>query len=916
MKKVNFLLCAAAFFIVTACQTNDIEPETIQDLIRQGKTEEAKTYFSTKSDINEQDKDGNTVLHCAALTDNEDLISFLLAKGADTEIKNFQSQTPLISAIDNNCYDSVRILTNARADIFAKNADRISALELALSKGDVYYDLMINSSTAAMKDTDGKTIIHYFVESKNEKALEYAVKKNLPLDEADNSGKTPLSEALSETDDIQSIRMANTLLLSGAEEIGGDTQYFEDAVLSRNYSLVMEDGQTPLHFAAIKNHSGIAEFLLENKANTASQDINGSTPLHEACRYGNAKIAELLLKARANVNAQDSLCKTPLMLIIPEENRFEIYSLLIKYNADVNHKDMFGDTVLHTASMTNINTDILELLCNAGADVNIRNKKGNTALATAVEHKLKEQIKFYINHNADIHAENARGMTPYTTVLAANDGLFETIVNPENINSVDSKGNTPLLIAVQKNAPISKIKYLLLLNSNVNARNREGNAPLYYAVQGNQKDTGLLLLEHGANIFSANTKDVSPLKLALTDTKNDWLINPRTIMTTDGSGNTPLHYAADWKLSDAAEFLIQKGAKVDAKNANGQTPLFNAAKSDDIQIIHALLKSGADINARDQLGSTPLHAAVRWNALQSAQTLIDLGLSPNTQNIAGKTPLAEAAVEGNIAMAALLLQNGANPNTYDITGKTALVDAIKGNQPQMISLLLKNKANPQMQDMNGRTPYHEAAESANLEIIKILCQAKSNPLSRDREGRTPLSISFDKGTDVMKAVLGTDKNITDSDGNTPVHIAIASGTSSKTVSYLIKSGYPFDTRNSSGYTPLALAVTKNEIDSANVLLENGASPFAEINSRGDNVLTLAFKEKNSEILGYIVKYSGKKSDIKGNTILHYAAKFGDLETVTRLLSFNLNKAEKNLAGETPYEVALNWKHNEIAELLK
>ena len=187
---------------------------------------------------------------------------------------------------------------------------------------------------------------------------------------------------------------------------------------------------------------------------------------------------------------------------------------------------------------------------------------------------------------------------------------------------------------------------------------------------------------------------------------------------------------------------------------------------------------------------------------------------------------------------------------------------------------------------------------------------------REKEEKTHLSISFSKGNSVIKAVLGSDKNITDSDGNTPVHIAVANRTSSATLNFLIKSGYPFDTRNSTGYTPLALAVTENEIDLANMLLENGASPFAEINSRGENVLTLAFKEKNNEMLGYIVKYSGEKSDIKGNTILHYAAKFGDLETVTRLLSFNMNKDARNLANETPYDIAVNWKHTEIAELLK
>lgn len=915
MKKITFLFFCSLILLMAGCNTTKPNSVSIQSLIRQGKTDEAKSFFITKSDINEQDEDGNTVLHAAAIMNDEDLVNFLIIKGANKEIKNYDNQTPLMIAVEHDCYESVRALTRAKANVFVEDSEGITALEKALEKNEMYYELIINENTAELRNEDGETIIHYFVKTKNEKALEYAFKKNLNIDVADNNNITPLAIALSDPSSEINARMANNLLIAGAREIGGKTSYFEDAVLSRNYSLTMQDGQTPLHLATIYNHRGFAKFLLENGADTEAQDINGSTPLHEACRYGRTEIARDLLEANAKVNSQDSLCKTPLLLIIPEEQRLDIYKLLIDYKADLNHKDMFGDTILHTAAMINLDCDVLEILFNAGADVNIRNKKGNTALATAIEHNLKSQIEFYVNHGADIHAEDSNHVTPYTRVLMANDGLFESLINSSTINSVDSEGNTPLLIAIKMNASISKIKYLITLRSNINARNREGNSALYYAVKDNMKEIGVLLLENDANIFSANTQDISPLKLALTTAKNDWLINSKTIMASDGSGNTALHYCAEWKLIKSVEYLVQKGAVINAKNANGQTPLFSAAKSDDVTIIKTLISKGADINARDNLGSNPLHTAVRWNALKSAATLIDLGIDPDKPNIAGKTPLAEAAIEGNYDMAALLLSKGASPNIYDSQGRTALVDGIKGGQSKMVSLLLNNGANPQIQDMNGRTPFHEAVETENLEIIQILSK-KSNPLSRDKEGKTPLSISFKKKASIMNAVLGNDINITDSDGNTPIHIAVSAKSGSKILSSLIKKGYPFDTRNSSGYTPLALAVINNEIDAANTLLENGALPFSEINNRGETVLTLAFKEKNTEMLGYIVKYSADKSDIKGNTILHYAARYADEDTVKRLLKFNLNKNVKNLAGETPYQTAVNWKHPKIAELLK
>lgn len=913
MKKIFLFLIS--FLIITSCSTSP-KNQSIQDLIRQGKIEEAKSYFSTKADINEQDAEGNTVLHIASIKNDEDLLTFLLIKGANPEIKNYESKTPLMLAIENDCYDSVRVLTNAGANIFAKNIDEKTTLELAIEKDEIFYDLIINEKTSKQKDDNGKTIIHYFVTSENYKALSFAIKKNLPIDEPDNNSVTPLKIALSNPQNYTYAKIANELLLAGAQEIKNETDYFQNSVIARNYSLTLEDGQTPLHYAAIKNHSGIAKFLLENKAKTSAQDINGSTPLHEACRYGNIEIAKELLKAKANVNAQDSLGKTPLLLIIPEENRFDIYKLLIEHNADINHKDSFGDTILHTAAMTKINNDTLELLLNSGADVNIRNKSGNTALSTAVEHKLINQIRLLVNHNADIHAENSLNKTPYINSLSESLELFKEIITTNNISSIDSNGNTPLLIAIQNDAPIDKIEYLISLDKNINARNKEGNSALYYAVKNNKKEIGTMLLEKNANIFSANTQDISPLKLFLTESKNDWLLNSKTITEKDSSGNTVLHYSTDWKLYEGTKFLIQKGAIVDAKNVNGQTPLFNAVKNDDIEIIDLLISNAANINERDNFGSTILHSAVRWNALQSIEKLISLNMNPNVQNIHGKTPLAEAAIEGNIATTTLLLSKGADPNIYDSFGRTSLVDAIKAKQVKIVSLLLKHKANPQIQDMNGRTPYHEAALSENIQIIKLIYNAKGNPLSRDKDGNTPLSIAFNKDLKVLETVLGENKNITDSEGNTPIHICIQKKAKNSTLKFLIENDYPYDTRNSYGYTPLALSVINNEKDSAIVLLEKGANPFAEINNKGDTVLSLAFKNDNNEILSSIVKYAANKTDIKGNSILHYAAKFGNATTVKRLLAFGLDKNVKNFANETPYEIAINWKHKEIAELLK
>jgi ankyrin repeat protein len=68
-----------------------------------------------------------------------------------------------------------------------------------------------------------------------------------------------------------------------------------------------------------------------------------------------------------------------------------------------------------------------------------------------------------------------------------------------------------------------------------------------------------------------------------------------------------------------AEFLLAKGAHVDARDNAGRTPLNysvgagkNRTPSTEHQVIaQLLLDKGANINAEDQWGWTPLHYAVR-----------------------------------------------------------------------------------------------------------------------------------------------------------------------------------------------------------------------------------------------------------------------------------------------------------------
>lgn len=902
----------------TVIEAADDKELTAQDLIAQGKIEEAKALFASKADINFADENGNTALHAAAKANDADLITFLVLKGIDTTLKNFNSETALHVAIDNNNFEAARNLAVIGGDIFSRDGNNVTALEKGLAKGDAYYDIMITTRNGDIRDTTGQTIVHYFIKTHNEKAISYCIKKNLPIDIKDENGITPLKLALDDADNEASIRNAAELLKAGAQEIDGDYTYFEDAVVARNTSLRMADGQTPLHIAAAAGHLSVAKYLLANGASVKAQDISGSTPLHSAARSGSTEITELLLENGADVNALDTLGKTPLLLIIPQDKQESIYSTLLKYDADTSKKDMYSDTVLHIATIVNAPVSTLSLLVENGADCNARNKEGVTPLAAAVTMNMTDQITFYVQHGADINAADVNGFSPLTLALSQNIDTLKSLIIPENVNSIDSNGNTPLHTAVLKNATLEMVSYIADLCKDIDARNADGNSALYLAIQKNRKDIGALLLNKDADIFSTNTKNYSPLRLALTmgGDVSDWIITSKTIVATDGSGNTALHYAAEWELGTAILTLVEKGANVNARNANGETPLMSAVKTNDTAIVDLLLESGASYEARDNLGSTALHIAVRWEAKAVAEDLIAKGIEIDAQNTSGITPLAEAALTGKREMAVVLLEKGANPNATDANGRSILINAIRGKNIDLISLMLSSGAVPGIQEMDGRNASHEAVLTENVEIINMIRNAGGNSLSRDKTGATPFSLSLDKNEEVIRAVVGDNKLLADSDGNTLMHIAIQNKARGEIIQIMIDEGYPFDTRNAAGYTPLALAADTAQNTAAGILLAKGANPFISFNKKNECTVSIALQKKDPVLLDNIVKYAKGKADIQGNTILHYAARSADTQTVSNLISEGLDKTVKNVSGETPYDIAMNWQKKDVAELLK
>lgn len=74
-------------------------------------------------------------------------------------------------------------------------------------------------------------------------------------------------------------------------------------------------------------------------------------------------------------------------------------------------------------------------------------------------------------------------------------------------------------------------------------------------------------------------------------------------------GASPLHFAAGFADADITDFLIRKGAYIDARDNDGQTPLHYAAEKGRVETIKILLANKANPDMRDDDGLLPLDSA-------------------------------------------------------------------------------------------------------------------------------------------------------------------------------------------------------------------------------------------------------------------------------------------------------------------
>lgn len=286
-------------------------------------------------------------------------------------------------------------------------------------------------------------------------------------------------------------------------------------------------GNTPLHYAAIRQNENMMKILIEAGAELDAKNDDGQTPLSEGLErasyahqrlplartlleaganpglpqeglynplhfsivYSEPEITEELLKAKANPNARDYLASA-----LQSSGTQDIALKLLKAGARL---DTAGSFPGHKAAKYG-SDDVLRLLKERGLDLKETNDTGSSLLHIAAENGKLKTVELLLQEGIDINLRDGGGATALHR--AAQNGhasvvgkLLEAGARPD---IEDNQKMTALVWARQQNSSAPTIR--LLEEAEKDTRSKEATAltATVNVMPASEAETWVLMGDH------------------------------------------------------------------------------------------------------------------------------------------------------------------------------------------------------------------------------------------------------------------------------------------------------------------------------------------------------------------------------------------------------------------------------------
>lgn len=179
--------------------------------------------------------------------------------------------------------------------------------------------------------------------------------------------------------------------------------------------------------------------------------------------------------------------------------------------------------------------------------------------------------------------------------------------------------------------------------------------------------------------------------------------------------------AAERGELDSVRALLESDPQLlNVIDQGGYTPLHKAAYNGHVEIVEYLISKGADLNARSNSGSTPLHGAAFHGHPEAVRTLIEKGAEIDIKNNGGYTPFLGACAGGRFDAASLLIEHGADINALTADSNSALQNALWNNNQDLVKILVEKGADVDRLNQQGISPLYFAVAYRDEEISDLL----------------------------------------------------------------------------------------------------------------------------------------------------------------------------------------------------
>jgi uncharacterized protein len=450
-------------------------------------------------------------------------------------------------------------------------------------------------SRTPIASTDGASAIDprliQAVKNRDADSVRALLKQRVDVNATQGDGATPLHWAAHRDDLV----IADLLIRAGARANVAD-----------------DVGMTPLHVACTNRSGAMVERLLSADANANATLPSGETALMTCARAGDARAVKALLARGADVNAKEHEHHQTALMWAAAQRHPDVVQLLIDSRADVRARSLtYAQTVVgeqtQRAGREELNYTVMRggatpllftarvgdvesarLLLKAGADPNDAQPDGVSALVLAAHSGNGQVAALLLEHGADANAFGSGYTALHAAILRSDVNLVKALLaRGANPDVRMTKGTPMRRDTTDWNLPATLI----------------GSTPYLLAARFLESDIMAVLVAGGADprLAMPNGADAVMLAAGMGSSRT---ASRRGIETIDFGKVEP-----ESLVREAVAAAVRLRGDVNAASQNGDTALHVAAAQGHDTVVQLLVERGARVSAKNSRGITPLAAA-------------------------------------------------------------------------------------------------------------------------------------------------------------------------------------------------------------------------------------------------------------------------------------------------------------------